>query len=72
MTSTGGIASIPVDPNLWVVLFEAAGRCSAVDGPSDCFDLGGEDWHWFGSGTLPYWIQLEADSIVRVEEQYLP
>jgi hypothetical protein len=72
MTSTGDIASIPVDPNLWVVLFEAAGRCSAVDGPSDCFDLGGEDWRWFGSGTLPYWIQLEADSIVRVEEQYLP
>ena len=72
MTSTGDIVSIPVDPDLWVVLVEAAGRCSAVDGSSDCFDLGGEDWHWFGSGTLPYWIQLEAGSIVRVEEQYLP
>ena len=67
-----GIASIPVDPNLWVVLFEAAGRCAAADWPSECADLGGEEWIWFGRRYLPYWIQLDGDSIVRIEEQYLP
>ncbi len=68
-----GIASIPVDPDLWVVLFEAAGRCAAADWASpECSEFGGEDWLWYGLGTLPYWIQLEGDTVVRVEEQYLP
>lgn len=39
--------------------------------------LGSEDdpglaWTWYGAGSLPYWFTLEGDSIISIEEQYLP
>ena len=61
-----------VDVDRWVDLFAEAKRCIAADWPSDCHRLGGEGWLWFGGGSLPYWIQLDGTTVVRIEEQYLP
>jgi hypothetical protein len=67
-----GIEAIPVNPALWLELVTEARRCMAEDWPDDCGPLGGEDWSWMGSGWLPYWIQLDGDTVIRIEEQYLP
>jgi len=31
-----------------------------------------EGFQWYGVGTLPYWLILEGDTIIGIEEQYLP
>jgi hypothetical protein len=67
-----GIESIPVEPAIWKEMVAEAERCDAAGWPDDCGPLGGEDWSWMGSGWLPYWIQLDGDTVIRIEEQYLP
>jgi len=32
----------------------------------------GEGFQWYGQGTLPYWLILEGETIIGIEEQYLP
>jgi len=32
----------------------------------------GEGFQWYGDGALPYWLILEGETIVGIEEQYLP
>jgi hypothetical protein len=32
----------------------------------------GEGFQWYGEGTLPYWVILEGETIIGIEEQYLP
>lgn len=66
------IEVIATDPALWMELIEEVVRCDAAGWPEDCADLGGDDWRWFGGGYLPYWIQVDGDTVVRIEEQYLP
>lgn len=66
------IEAIATEPILWMELLEEAARCDAAGWPEDCANLGGDDWFWYGNGYLPYWIQLDGDTVIRVEEQYLP
>jgi hypothetical protein len=67
-----GIDAIPVTAAQWATLFIEAQRCIAEGFPSECEELGGDDWSWYGGGFLPYWVLIEGDVIVAVEEQYLP
>lgn len=67
-----GIEEIAIEPSLWMELRAEADRCDAAGWPDDCTGLGGDDWSWFGSGYLPYWIHVDGDTVVRIEEQYLP
>lgn len=32
----------------------------------------GEGFQWYGEGALPYWLILEGETIIGIEEQYLP
>jgi hypothetical protein len=32
----------------------------------------GEGFQWYGQGTLPYWLILRGETIIGIEEQYLP
>jgi hypothetical protein len=34
--------------------------------------LGITGWHWYGLGTLPYWLTLRDGIVVQAEEWYLP
>ena len=61
-----------LDPAQWAALIAEARRCEAAGWPSECAGLGSDDWTWYGGGYLPYWIQLDGETVVRVEEQYLP
>jgi len=63
---------IAVRPSDWIELLAEVERCEDADWPENCAGLGGEGWSWYGSGQLPYWIQLEGDTVIRIEEQYLP
>ncbi|NNC91417.1 MAG: hypothetical protein HKN80_02870 [Acidimicrobiia bacterium] len=63
---------ISVSPSDWIELLAEAERCEEADWPEDCAGLSNEGWSWYGSGQLPYWIQLDDGIVVRVEEQYLP
>lgn len=31
-----------------------------------------EGWSWYGSGYSPYWLTIQGNNILQVEEQYLP
>ncbi len=66
------IEPIPVALPVWIDLLAEVDRCETADWPDDCARIGGDDWHWYGNGHLPYWIQLEGDTVIRIEEQYLP
>lgn len=32
----------------------------------------GEGFQWYGESALPYWLILEGETIIGIEEQYLP
>ena len=32
----------------------------------------GEGFQWYGNGLLPYWLIFDGETIVGIEEQYLP
>jgi hypothetical protein len=78
------LRTLPIDAGASVVLHACYvdGPCltrEAVDfeafralteNPSN--DVATVGWHWYGSGTLPYWLFIADDVIVHIEEQYLP
>jgi hypothetical protein len=32
----------------------------------------GDDFQWYGGPNLPYWLTLDGETVIAVEEQYLP
>jgi hypothetical protein len=51
----------PVDPETWGLLATEPERGLEITG-----------WHWYGLGTLPYWLTLRDGVVVQAEEWYLP
>ena len=78
------LRELTLDPNAPIVLNACfiAGECVAqvrvtieqwmVLQAGDMPDGLGEGFQWYGEGTLPYWLILEEETIVGIEEQYLP
>ena len=48
-----GIGLIEVDPVSWAALLAEANRCAEANWPSDCADLGGDNWTWSEQGPFP-------------------
>ena len=55
------IAVVEVSVEQWLALLRG-------DVPADL----GEGFQWYGQGLLPYWLTFDGETIVGVEEQYLP
>lgn len=51
----------PVDTETWGLLAAEPERGLEITG-----------WHWYGVGTLPYWLTLRDGVVVQAEEWYLP
>lgn len=60
----------PVGPDARVVLLEAAKPRPAIARDEFAAILEGERAGW--SDTQPYWITIREDTIVAIEEQYVP
>jgi hypothetical protein len=66
------IDDVQTTPAEWAALFIEAQRCSAEGFPAECQELGGDGWTWYRSGLLPYWVLVEDDVVIAINEQYLP
>ena len=55
------VAQVRVTIDQWVALLDG-------DTPEGL----GDGFQWYGQATLPYWLILDGEMIVGVEEQYLP
>ncbi len=55
------VTQVRVTVDQWVGLFDG-------DTPEGL----GEGFQWYGQGSLPYWLILDGETIIGVEEQYLP
>lgn len=50
-----------VDVEIWQEL---------MDSPDGAEEMLG--WSWYGQGSLPYWLTMDEDVVVQINEQYLP
>jgi hypothetical protein len=65
----GRLETIGVTPAQWAGLYNRVAECA-----EDCAvgEIGLAGWQWYGIGALPYWILVEDEVVVSIEEQYLP